>query len=146
MQWSITQQPKAFRVFGLFAVISIIFFLYLWRWPTTPAFIPKIRTGNDQCTPEEWSSGRWERRPNPPQVHKPEDVYAASGFKGCASNREVEWHLANDHPDDYNWRGNVSSYEWVPGSACGDIPDDREAIVKSLVEQGGWLLIGGMFL
>ncbi|KIO16676.1 hypothetical protein M407DRAFT_57265, partial [Tulasnella calospora MUT 4182] len=76
-------------------------------------------------------------------VTKSDDVYAASGFDGCASNREVGWHLSSDHPDYFPWRGNVSAYDWVPPKSCDDMQNDfRESLVVDLVERGGWLLIG----
>ncbi|KAG8969055.1 hypothetical protein FRC03_004729 [Tulasnella sp. 419] len=142
----VRELPHLTRIICIFSFVFLLLFIYIWQKPTfrhTPnldsSFPPFI---DGKCSPEAWSAGKWERKEDPPQVVEPEDVYKASGFLGCASSREIQWHLSNDHPNEMNWRGNVSAYDWVPPSTCGDIPDDREMIVKDLVEQGGWLLIG----
>ncbi|KAG8900487.1 hypothetical protein FRC01_010119 [Tulasnella sp. 417] len=96
-----------------------------------------------KCSPADWSAGAWRRKNNATVVAKSDDVYAASGFDGCVSNREVGWHLSSDHPEHFSWRGNVSAYEWVPAATCDDMKNDfRDSLVVDLVERGGWLLIG----
>ena len=97
------------------------------------------------CSPGAWSEGSWVKKENPVTVKGPEDVLPASGFQGCASSREVAWHLVTDHPEIYDWRGRVSSFLWKPSSvSCKSVQEDyAEAMVKDLVEEGGWLLIGG---
>ncbi|KAG8885058.1 hypothetical protein FRB98_002017 [Tulasnella sp. 332] len=95
------------------------------------------------CSPKDWSAGSWRPKSDPVVVRSPEDGIPASGFLGCASNREIAWHLGTDHPDLYDWRGNVSRWDWEGAGRCAaDVPNDREAMVIDLVENGGWLLIG----
>lgn len=133
-------------VFGLAFVVLTYF---IWQHPSTANLI-KSTTATatatfafQGCSPGDWADGTWENKSNSKAVVEPSDVYEASGFLGCASNREVEWHLGNDHPDLLSWRGHISAYEWTPQAARCEVPDDREALVIDLVENGGWLLIGG---
>lgn len=102
------------------------------------------------CSPENYSEGYWLRRPESllrPML-TPEDVYPISGFQGCASSREVNWHLAKEWQDDEEarsrpWRGNVSAYDWIPGSGCESYSKPtQEQLVAQLVERGGWLILG----
>ncbi|KAG8998121.1 hypothetical protein FRB90_012359 [Tulasnella sp. 427] len=131
-----------------FAAVSLALFYFIIKpssvsrpWKSRPG--GTVPSGSAKCSPKDWSAGMWIRKESPVVVSKPDDVYAASGFKGCASNREVPWHLANDHPDDLPWRGNISAYDWVPASACNDMETNfQESMVIDLVEKGGWLLIG----
>lgn len=96
------------------------------------------------CSPEDWASGSWQEKRDPVVVRTPEDGFAASGFLGCASNREVGWHLSTDHADLFDWRGNVSRWDWQGAGRCAvEVPNNRETMVIDLVENGGWLLIGG---
>lgn len=69
-----------------------------------------------------------------------------AGFDGCASSREVDWHLAIDVEEKWDRFPDVSSWEWVPGETCQGLRQfDSAALVKELVEDGGWLLIGGVY-
>ena len=83
-------------------------------------------------------------------MEKKDDALFFSGFKGCASSREYYWHLAADKESQWDRFPRAHSWEWVvnPASQCDDDlgPIDPEEIVKHLVEDGGWLLVGGMNL
>ena len=39
----------------------------------------------------------------------------------------------------------VAAYEWTPAHDCNPRKFDREALVRDMVEKGGWLLIGGEY-
>lgn len=138
----------------LFALVSLVLLFFVTQSPSIPTpwrvssgEAVAVAVGSRKCSPADWSAGTWRRKENPMEVTKSDDVYAASGFHGCASNREVGWHLSNDHPEYFPWRGNVSAHAWVPPETCDDMPNDfRELLVVDLVERGGWLLIGGAFL
>ncbi|KAG5641481.1 hypothetical protein DXG03_005107 [Asterophora parasitica] len=68
-----------------------------------------------------------------------------SGFAGCASSREVDWHLASDNPAHYGRFPRAQSYRWSVGKAdgCEGLEVfDKESVVRDMVEQGGWLLLG----
>ena len=83
-------------------------------------------------------------------MEKKDDALFFSGLKGCASSREYYWHLGADKADQWDRFPRAHSWEWVvnPASQCHDDlgPIDPEKIVKHLVEDGGWLLVGGMYL
>lgn len=79
---------------------------------------------------------------------------APLGFLGCASGRERAWHLAieedgtpdKNHPDLWGYVVRGASYDWVPkNTACRRYSErvGREQFVRSLVERGGWFLVGG---
>ena len=71
------------------------------------------------------------------------DAIAFGGFQGCAADREFFWHLASDRPEQWENRFPMAyDYLWSPGDGCDLRPLDREALVRDLVEKGGWMLIG----
>ncbi|KAF8167116.1 hypothetical protein B0H34DRAFT_680317 [Crassisporium funariophilum] len=72
------------------------------------------------------------------------DALRYSGFQGCASSREYYWHLGADRQDRWDRFPAVTGWEWVPGEGCNDFRHDvgAEEMVKELVEQGGWYLVG----
>jgi hypothetical protein len=71
------------------------------------------------------------------------DALHFSGFQGCASDREFYWHLAADHPEQWDRFPKAHSYDWHPEQdQCSLPPYDQDALVVDLVENGGWLLIG----
>ena len=74
----------------------------------------------------------------------PEDALAFSGFEKCASSREYYWHLASDREDQWDRFPGAHSWEWIPGEQCkGMKPLNPEDLVRTLVEDGGWYLVGG---
>jgi len=96
--------------------------------------------------------------PVKPQFSPTPDVarhpLAPLGFLGCASGREREWHLGmqedgtpdKNHPDLWGYVVRGASYDWIPRStACRKYSErvGREQFVRSLVERGGWFLVGG---
>jgi hypothetical protein len=73
----------------------------------------------------------------------PEDALAFSGFEKCASSREYFWHLASDREDQWDRFPDAQSWEWIPGGKCkGMNPLNPEDLVRTLVEDGGWYLVG----
>ena len=104
-----------------------------------------------RCSPEAYASGSWTRKPHFYPLTNKEGVLAVSGFEGCASSREVGWHLGTSWNDEdefkkFQWRGNASSYDWVPGEGCEEdyTKVEPETLVRQLVEEGGWLILGGL--
>lgn len=75
---------------------------------------------------------------------RPEQALEFAGFEGCAADREYRWHLGTDQEEQWNRFPNVSSYKWLPSRQCNVRPLNGAAIVKDMVESGGWLLLGGM--
>ncbi|OBZ70729.1 hypothetical protein A0H81_09456 [Grifola frondosa] len=70
------------------------------------------------------------------------DALEFMGFQGCASDREYYWHLAADTERLWDRFPGVTSWEWTPADGCEVRPLEPAAMVKDMVEQGGWLLIG----
>ncbi|KAI1785474.1 hypothetical protein LXA43DRAFT_976214 [Ganoderma leucocontextum] len=109
-----------------------------------PLRLPSSRQ-RGTCPPLSWAAGQWVSKPPPTtrtNLTKPQDAYEFLGLQGCASSREHWWHLAADKPELYDRFPAVASWEWSPPSDCAVRDLDPSAIVKDLVEQGGWLLIG----
>jgi hypothetical protein len=68
-----------------------------------------------------------------------------SGFSGCASSREFDWHLAADTEGQWDRFPAAQSYKWDVGKdeGCEGLRElKQEEMVRDLVEQGGWLLVG----
>lgn len=77
---------------------------------------------------------------------RPEDSIAFGNFTGCASSREVWWHLAADRPEQYGRFPDAQGWVWVPGEGCEILQELRaEELVRTLVKDGGWYLLGGAF-
>ncbi|PCH35913.1 hypothetical protein WOLCODRAFT_107936 [Wolfiporia cocos MD-104 SS10] len=109
---------------------------------------PRVRAS---CPPRAYANGSWVPRATVPvstaradlRMHAPEDALAFAGFDGCASSREFWWHLAADKESLWDRFPGVTSWEWMPAEDCDLRPFSAAALVKDLVETGGWLLIGG---
>lgn len=77
----------------------------------------------------------------------PEDALTFSGFEKCASSREYYWHLASDRQDHWDRFPAAQSWEWIPGEKCkGMSPLTPEDLIRNMVEDGGWYLVGGKCL
>lgn len=100
------------------------------------------------CSPEAWSSGYWRYSPNIdlPALTSADQALAFAGLEGCAADREYYWHLGADHEEQWDRFPSVSSYKWQPPSQCDVRPLNGAVMVKDMVENGGWLLLGGAFL
>lgn len=98
------------------------------------------------CTPQQWSAGQWRSIPPraKPEVTRPEDVLALDGFEGCAADREYYWHLGAEQ-DQWSRFPDVASYVWTPPGECNARPLEKEEMVRDMVEEGGWLLVGGEY-
>ncbi|KAH9941120.1 uncharacterized protein BXZ73DRAFT_88307 [Epithele typhae] len=70
------------------------------------------------------------------------DAYAMMGLEGCASSREVFWHLGADNEGRWDRFPGVASWRWEPPSGCTAEEASAGVLVRHLVEKGGWLLIG----
>ncbi|KXN85845.1 hypothetical protein AN958_10789 [Leucoagaricus sp. SymC.cos] len=140
--------PRSFtgRLMALGAAFTTLIIVYTYT--AHPAFqlnLPKFSTPRPTCSPESYSNGSWVLRPrtNATSMTAKEEALDFAGFSGCASSREYDWHLATDTLEQWDRFPKVSSYEWVPGDTCQGLrPLDGATLVKELVEEGGWLLVG----
>ncbi len=138
---------KFFALLALFSVVCLATYLLPSSYkPNLPSLgLPSGRQ-RGTCTPQSWAAGQWVSKPPPTtrtNLTKPEEAYEFLGLEGCASSREHWWHLAADKPELYDRFPGVASWSWSPPSDCAVRDLDPSAIVKDLVEQGGWFLIGG---
>jgi hypothetical protein len=80
-----------------------------------------------------------------------EDIFTLTRFQGCASSRDYWWHFAVDQEERWDRFPRALNWEWVPGGGCNDNLEnggglrewDSVQVLQYLLEQGGWLLIGG---
>lgn len=139
-------------VYRLSIIIALILLVILTLSPYKPelpkpsSFFGGQSNMDSRCSPHDWNDGAWVRNPNAKPIQSPVDVYAASGFSGCASTREVGLHMGTDKLDKLHWRQNISSWTWTPnGGKCLDVARTGlgEELLIDLVQRGGWLLVGG---
>ena len=144
--------PRSFtgRLVALGAVLTLLILVYTYTAPFAYQLdLSKFTSSRHTCSPESYSNGSWAFLPrtNTSNMTTKEQALDFAGFSGCASSREYDWHLATDKPEQWDRFPNVSSWQWIPGESCQGLrPLDPLALVKELVEEGGWLLVGGMLL
>jgi len=146
---NVNSRSLAARLIGIGVLIT--FMLALHTYSSLPTFsfrLPDMFSPRKRssCPPNAWNKGQWHYKPhsNLTTMTKAQDVFELSGLEGCASDREYFWHLGVDHEEEWNRFPNVSSYAWKPSDGCDVRPLNGMAMVKDMVEQGGWLLLGGM--
>ena len=103
---------------------------------------------NALCSPNSYSSGRWVWGPktNITEMTSKEQALLFSGFESCASDRLKWWNLGADQPEKFFRFPKAHSYKWETSSTyVGLEPLEPGALLKHLVELGGWYLIGGSF-
>lgn len=105
------------------------------------------------CPPRAYARGSWKAKnvrvgmEAITEIKKQNDVFRSTGFDGCASSREFWWHIAADKQEHWGRFPHAHMWEWVPdASGCNGLREwDQAQVVKELVENGGWLLLGGRF-
>ncbi|KAM6496673.1 hypothetical protein JOM56_007146 [Amanita muscaria] len=132
------------RVLLLGFSLIIAFFIYLsvGRYNNSSPYHP---LGPSTCPPRAYANGEWIYRPktNETEMKAKDDALKFSGFEGCASSREYYWHLASDKEEQWDRFPIAQSYEWEPGPECRGMKKfNSEEVVRHLVEDGGWLLVG----
>ncbi|KAI0338215.1 hypothetical protein BDW22DRAFT_1363087 [Trametopsis cervina] len=112
------------------------------RWSSSPP----VLSSPGSCPPEVWADGQWTKRQSlrtdKQQATSVADVLEFEGFQGCAADREYRWHLSADDSE-LNRYPELTAYDWTPSSdTCKTRRFNPEEVVRDMVEQGGWLLIG----
>ena len=140
------------RLVALVAMVTFMLAIYTYSSQHTFKFrLPGLAIFSHRkplsCTPDAWNNGHWQWKPrsNLTAMTRKEDALEFAGLESCASDREFFWHLASDTEAQWKRWPNVSSYAWKPSDDCDVRPLDAPAMVKDMVEQGGWLLLGGEF-
>jgi hypothetical protein len=129
----------SFRLILLGSFFSFLLFFFY----STP-LSPKLRH-QSSCSPRDYADGKWVFYPrtNANKMTAPDDAIRFSGFQGCASSREFFWHLASDRENQWDRFPAAHSWQWSPGPDCkGMSVFHPQALLKHLVEDGGWLLVG----
>jgi len=100
------------------------------------------------CSPKAYSAGQWvwDPKTNITEMTSKEQALLFSGFETCANDMLSWWNLGANLPEKYFRLPKAQSYRWEPGSKCqGLSPLDPGALLKHLVEIGGWYIVGGSF-
>lgn len=146
--------PRSLSVKILFLGTSLTFLLFLYLYTTGgpwTSFSPENLKGPNwvpgTCPPRGYSNGRWRpyHRSNAQNMTDKTQALVFSGFEGCASSREFDWHLASDNEEQWDRFPGAQSYLWDVGKAdgCENMEEfNKEKVVRDLVEQGGWMLLG----
>ncbi|KAI0329672.1 hypothetical protein GY45DRAFT_842770 [Cubamyces sp. BRFM 1775] len=131
----------------LFAIFSVLYVTHSFL-PSSlkPSLSVSSSRTRGTCPPRSYAAGKWVPQPPPPttrqNMSQTSDVYEFLGLEGCASSREVFWHLGADHEEIWDRFPGVASWRWQPPDDCQVRDLNTASIIRDLVEQGGWLLIG----
>lgn len=104
------------------------------------------------CSPRAYANGSWVPRSphtNRTYISDPRDALDFAGFEGCASSREYNWHIGSDAQEQWSRfeRPGVMDWEWkVNEDECAIEPLEGEKLLRHLIRDGGWLLLGGMLV
>lgn len=144
-------QPRA-TIIKLTAIGGLLSFITLIYFSSNPSYRSRLSSSlfserkRASCPPQAWSNGSWQYKPHniSHPLTRQEDVFEFSDLEGCTSDREFYWHLGVDHDDQYERFPDVMDYEWVPSEECTGVRRmDAGMFVRDLVQEGGWLVLGG---
>ncbi|KAF5376227.1 hypothetical protein D9615_008547 [Tricholomella constricta] len=145
------------KILVLGTTFTLLLFLYIYAKPSFLNFTslksPEPSGFNfdilpGRCPPRAYGNGRWEGphyRTDAFIMTDKSQALEFSGFEGCASSREFDWHLASDNIWHYSRFPAAQSYRWTVGKkdGCEGLEEmNKEKVVRDMVEQGGWLLLG----
>ncbi|RXW15883.1 hypothetical protein EST38_g9971 [Candolleomyces aberdarensis] len=79
-----------------------------------------------------------------------EDIFNLTRFQGCASIQDYWWHFSVDQEERWDRFPRAVNWEWIPGGRCNDDLEnggglrdwDSVQVLKDMLEQGGWLMLG----
>src|SRR6266540_3678326 len=133
---------------GFCVLITSLVSIYIFYTGAISVKLPEFQVHSvfQSCSPQEYSAGEWIYSPHTTKANmtKPEDSLEFSGFSGCASSREFWWHLAADNVKHWERFPAAQSWTWNPGEKCRGLRRlDPQELIKDLVEDGGWYLVGG---
>jgi hypothetical protein len=133
----------------LLCLVVVSFFITLFFVQPSFTFSESLsvwKSRKESCSPQAYAEGSWSYHPRTTAMNmtSSEDALAFSGFEKCASSREYYWHLASDKEDQWDRFPGAHSWEWIPGKQCKGMKSlNPEDLVRALVEDGGWYLVGG---
>jgi hypothetical protein len=134
-------------IFVVAAILLFVSFAYLdFTFFSLRTPKPSFNFDSLSCSPHAFSSGEWVYNPktNKTSMTNSHEALEFAGLEGCASSREFYWHLASDNREQWNRFPQASSWDWVPKDAqkCSIAPFTPESFLRTLVNDGGWLVIG----
>jgi len=132
----------------LLAVVLPLSIVYALRARRNQQDIDSSPSSSHGCTPKAYSSGKWVWAPktNITEMTSKEQSLLFSGFETCGADGLFWWNLAAANPERFFRFPKAQSYAWEPSSKCQGLEQvNPEALVKHLVEVGGWYIIGGTF-
>lgn len=146
----ITTPRSIGALLGLVAVAFILvsFYSSLLSLPSFSGFFSSSEL-YASCSPRAYANGVWAERPphtNKTYMSAPRDALEFAGFGGCASSREFDWHLGSDTEEQWSRfeHPGVMDWEWkVDEEQCAIDPLEGERLLRHLIRDGGWLLLGG---
>ena len=130
------------------ATLTLLLFLYVYSTSSSISTVFRVTSTRRTCPPRAYSNGTWRGpypRTNSMHMLDKQQALQFSGFSGCASSREFYWHLAADKEEQWDRFPAAQSYRWEVGKdeGCEGLRElKQEEMVRHLVEQGGWLLVG----
>lgn len=146
----LSRRSLSFRLFLLASVLSLLFLLHAaYDYDPDFSLLPDFLKQHSSCPPAAYNTGQWVYHPrtNSSEMTSPRDALTFSGFRGCASSREFDWHLAADKPEQWDRFPAAHNWKWTPSQECTKLQKfEPERVVQHLVERGGWLLVGGQSL
>ncbi|GLB45042.1 hypothetical protein LshimejAT787_1901200 [Lyophyllum shimeji] len=146
--------PRSLTVKVLFlgTTFTLLLLLYI---NTNPSFLTSTSFRGDRfdrlpgtCPARAYANGQWtgpHYLTNDRIMTNETQALAFAGFEGCASSREFDWHLASDNEEQFDRFPDAQSYRWTvgPKDGCEGLEElNKEKMVRDMVEQGGWLLLG----
>ncbi|GAA6038651.1 hypothetical protein JCM8097_009466 [Rhodosporidiobolus ruineniae] len=131
---------------ALFLLVSTTLYLLL---PADFSLRSFPSTSSPSCSARAYSSGRWVAKDPPLSEEEKADVLLASGFTGASQewfkphwffgSKESNWHEMDDY------RSRAAQWMWRSDEeVCREEVrrTDVEELVRSLVQRGGWMLLG----
>ncbi|KAJ7283348.1 hypothetical protein C8J57DRAFT_1120801, partial [Mycena rebaudengoi] len=135
------------KLIAIGVALTLLLFIRVC-WPPNirlPVASPVPTGATRSCPPKAYAKGKWiySPRTNNTSITHQDDMLRFAGFEGCASSREYYWHLGAD--DERRWErlAEANLWRWQPDEDECQLGEMRpEELLRELVEQGGWLLIG----
>ncbi|KAM0750152.1 hypothetical protein T439DRAFT_326112 [Meredithblackwellia eburnea MCA 4105] len=150
-------QPRPRRRVLVVAALAAASAVLLWlRRPERSLNVIDTSENGQSCSPMDYSRGTWVLKDPPLHANTSHvTVFEASNFVGCRYDYKPYWNFgthfsletaARDEKElemtEYRWNG--SQWRWKPEKeSCKQVDALKpETLVRDLVQNGGWLLLG----
>lgn len=139
------RRPLSFK-FILLGILCTLLYATSWSFSSSGNLFNNLKANHHRCSAAAYSNGNWSWAPrtNKTLMIEKDEAMEFAGFAGCASSREFHWHLGTgDGQFERERFPNANSWQWTPDPECNIRDLVRDDLVRELVEEGGWLLLGG---